>query len=86
MKINKKEVRHGLTKLLKLDMYELKSATRPEEVDFYAARMYGIVAAYREMEIINSRTRVRYINIIGNAMINGQKLLNERRRKGIDHE
>lgn len=68
--------RHNLTRLLKLEMYELKIAVEPEVINFHSSRMYGMVAAYWELRIINSRARVRYINLIGYNVIKRHREVN----------
>lgn len=75
MKIDKTKARHDLTRLLKLDMYEVKNAEEPELISFYSGRMYGMVAAYWQMGMIDMCARVRYINLISANVIKQHKRL-----------
>lgn len=61
------EERHELTKLLRLDMFEMKRASTIKVVHTFMGRMFGLVEAYYKLGIIDLHARVLYIQIIADA-------------------
>lgn len=58
------EERHYLTKLLRLDMYEMSRVRRICMVEYYKGRLLGMVAAYLTLGFIDRTAHFRYIDII----------------------
>lgn len=59
------EERHNLTRLLRLDMHDMKSAPPSRAmINYYEGRMLGMVAAYLQLGIIDHLAHCRYIVII----------------------
>lgn len=62
------EERHELTKLLKLDMFEMMNrASTIKVVHVLMGRMFGLVEAYHRLGIIDLHARILYIQIIADA-------------------
>ncbi len=61
------EERHNLTKLLKLDMFDMMRCRNMKTIEFYEDRMLGFTAAYFQLGMINLAAYRRYIDIIVNA-------------------
>lgn len=61
------EERHELTKLLRLDLFEMKRARTTYVINIFEGRLYGLIAAYQKLGIIDMRARSKYIEIIASA-------------------
>lgn len=72
------EERHYLTKLLKLDLFEMKRARTTYLLNLFEGRLYGLIAAYQVLGIIDMTARSRYIEIIAqHAYKRKEELANE---------
>lgn len=67
------EEQHNLTKLLKLDMFDMMCCRNMKTIEFYEGRMLGFTAAYFQLGIIDLTARRRYIDIIVNAAYKRRK-------------
>lgn len=72
------EERHYLTRLLKLDLFEMKRARTTYLLNLFEGRLYGLIAAYQVLGIIDMTARSRYIEIIASyAYKRKEELANE---------